>query len=83
MLLKDAGEEAVGLGSFVENVLEAARNYNVVDYTLFKFCLLAIGVLLGVYFVAFWEQYLALVWLVAILTYIFIIYKTFFVYYKR
>jgi hypothetical protein len=63
--------------NLIEGVLSAARKYNVWDYAWFKTCLVALGILLGVYFSEFFLRYISLVWLIAIISYVWIIYKTF------
>lgn len=62
---------------FIENMQRAANKFTAMDYACFKIYMLSIGVLFGVYFVPFFVTRLNIVWCVAILTGLFIIFRLF------
>ncbi len=61
----------------LKQTLSAAKKYNAWDYAWLKTCLVALGIILGAYFSSFFLKYITVVWVIAIITYIWIIYKTF------
>jgi len=61
----------------INKVLNSARNYSVWDFGLLKICMMSIGILLGVYFSNFFLTNILFVWIVCIVTLIYIMYKTF------
>lgn len=67
---------------FINSVLKATRKYTALDFALLKICLVAIGILFGVYFTGFFEKYTSFVWVAVIISYIWIMYKTFLAYRK-
>jgi len=62
---------------FINKVLNSARNYSVWDFGLLKICMMSIGILLGAYFSNFFLSKILFVWIVCIVTLIYIMYKTF------
>lgn len=66
----------------IDKTLNAAKMYNVFDYAWFKVTLCSLGILLGTYFSQFFLNYISIVWAVFIISYIWIIYKTFIKYKK-
>lgn len=62
---------------FIERSINAARKYTVWDFAIFKFCLISLGILFGVYFAQFFQNYMALLWIVFIVSYVYIMYRTF------
>lgn len=60
------------MSTFVKKLLDAARTFTALDFAIFKICLLAIGVLLGAYFSQFFLEYIDFVWMIAILTWVFL-----------
>lgn len=65
------------MGSMVEKVLNAARKYNTLDYGFFKILMISFGILLGVYFEAFFYSVIWVVWAVMIVSALYMIYKIF------
>ena len=63
--------------AWIEKVYGTTKNYSMLDFGILKICLFSIGVLFGVYFIHFVSTYLILFWILAIITYLYIIYKTF------
>jgi uncharacterized membrane protein len=63
--------------NFIAGTLKAASRYNVWDFAWFKTCLIAVGILFGVYLSEFFSRYISLVWIIAIISYVWIMYKTF------
>lgn len=49
-------------------MLDAARRFTGFDFAIFKICLLSIGILLGTYFANFFQSWIVIVWIVAVLT---------------
>lgn len=68
---------------WINKLFEATKQYTVVDFGFLKLCLISIGILFGVYFSQFFSSYLSIVWIIFIVSYIFIMYKTFVKYYKK
>jgi len=67
---------------FISSVMKGTKKYTTSDFALLKLCLVALGILLGVYFTGFFGKNILPVWIVAIISYIWIMYKTFFAYRK-
>ncbi len=72
----------VCMKGFINKALNAAKKYNPVDFSILKICLFSIGVLCGVYFSQFFSRYISIVWGIFIISYIWIMYKTFIKYRK-
>ena len=62
---------------FIERAMAASRKYTVLDMACFKFALVALGVLFGAYFSRFFLNYINIVWVIFLVTYIWIMYRTF------
>jgi putative Mn2+ efflux pump MntP len=60
----------------INRLLNAAKKYNAWDYALFKITLCSFGVLLGTYFSQFFLKYMPIVWVIFIIAYVWIMYKT-------
>lgn len=67
----------------INKVMGSARQYTVWDFGFLKVCLFSAGVLFGVYFSQFFSSYLSIVWVIFIVSYIFIMYKTFGKYFRK
>lgn len=63
--------------------MRVAKQFNFMDYTVFKICLVSLGILLGAYLSQFFLSIISIVWAVAIVSYIWMIYKMFVVYRKK
>jgi small multidrug resistance family-3 protein len=56
----------------------AARKFSVVDYACFKITLLSLGILIGAYFSEFFLSQTIFLWFVFIVSYLWIMYRTFY-----
>jgi len=56
-------------------VMGAAKKYTVVDYGFFKFLMITFGILLGTYFAEPLLRYIWLVWMVFVVSAIWMVYK--------
>ncbi len=65
---------------FIGRIMRATKKYTTLDFALLKIGLIAIGILLGVYFSGFLGKYIAIVWVAAIISYIWIMFVTFIAY---
>lgn len=74
--IRDRKEISI-MNSLVQKVLKAARNYTLLDYAGFKTTLIFLGVLLGAYFSEFFLNHITWVWIIFILSYLWIMYRTF------
>ena len=61
----------------INRVLDSTKNYNVFDFGILKITLISAGILLGAYFSKFFLSNIALVWIIFIISYVIIMYKTF------
>jgi len=68
---------------FIDKALNAAKSYSLWDYGWLKLILTSFGILVGTYFAQFFIQYISVVWVVFILTAIWIVYRTFFKYWDK
>lgn len=62
---------------FIAKSLNAARKYNLWDFACLKITLLSLGILVGTYFSQFFLNLISIIWVVFILTYVWIMYQTF------
>lgn len=67
---------------FLNNMLERTKSYNLWDFSALKIALVAVGILLGAYFSKFFLYNIVIVWVVFVVTYLFIMYKTLVAYRK-
>lgn len=63
--------------SLVDKAMQAVKSFNVWDYGYFKLCLLSLGIILGAYFSPFFLNNIIAVWIIFIVTDIWLIYKVF------
>lgn len=63
--------------NLIDKTLSAARKYNVWDYGFLKITLFSVGILFGAYFSQFFLNYIFIIWALFIVSYIWILYKTF------
>jgi small multidrug resistance family-3 protein len=61
----------------IAKILDAAKKYNVWDYAWLKITLCSFGILLGAYFSRFFLKYILVIWGIFIISYVWIMYKTF------
>lgn len=65
------------MSGFIQRALKATRKYNITDYACLKITLLAFGILLGTYFTNYFLTHTFLLWVVFILSFLWITYRTF------
>ena len=65
------------MSAFIQKALNAARKYTVMDYACLKITLLSFGILLGAYFAQFFLSYTSFLWVVFIVSFLWIMYRTF------
>lgn len=65
------------MGTLIQRVLKATRKYTVMDYACLKIAILAIGILIGSYFAKFFLNHTFFLWTVYILSFLWILYRTF------
>lgn len=70
------------MSSVIKNLLKAARHFSGTDFAIFKICLLTIGILLGIYFYSFFIEYISIIWVIAILSWLILMFNII-RYYKR
>jgi len=63
--------------NLINKLLGAAKKYTVLDYSLLKITLVSLGILIGTYFSNFFSNYTSLLWIIFLVSYIGIIYRTF------
>ena len=64
--------------NFIRKMIEAANKYTFWDYFFLKTTLLSLGMLIGTYFSNFFINYTFFLWAVFLITYVCIMYRTFF-----
>lgn len=69
--------------SFIERIMNTTKHYNVLDFAMLKTSLISLGILLGAYFSKFFLCYTTVLWIIFTISYVFIMYKTFFKYMKQ
>jgi hypothetical protein len=62
---------------FIQKILMATRNYSIMDFACLKITLISLGILLGAYFSKFFLNFTSFLWIVFIISYIWIMYRTF------
>jgi hypothetical protein len=65
------------LNKFIQRALKAAKKYTVIDYACLKISILSFGILLGAYLAKFFLNHTLFLWVVFILTMLWIMYRTF------
>lgn len=63
--------------TFIQRVLKATTKYSVIDFACLKITLVFLGILLGVYFHTFFLNHTVFLWVVFIVSYLWIMYRTF------
>lgn len=62
--------------NFLSKLLDSAKKYTLMDYGCLKITLISLGILLGTYFSKFFLSHTRLLWIIFIVSYICIIYRT-------
>lgn len=56
------------MSNLLHRLVSATHHFSAIDYAIFKICLLTIGILFGAYFSPFFQTYILVIWLIAIVT---------------
>jgi len=62
--------------AFIKRLYKAARQYTIADYACLKTALFTLGLLLGAYFSRFILNYAALLWVIFLLSYAWVMCRT-------
>lgn len=65
------------MSKLIQRLMKTVQHFTVVDFALFKICLVTIGILLGTYLHSFFNQHLSIIWGIAIVTYILLLVQLF------
>ncbi len=65
------------MNKFIKRVLKATSKYTVMDFACLKITLVFLGILLGAYFSEFFLNHTVFLWIVFIISYVGIMYRTF------
>ncbi len=65
------------MDTLIKRSLRAARKFTLADFACLKMALLSLGILLDSYFSRFFYNYTSLLWIIFIVTYIWIMHRTF------
>ncbi len=68
---------------FFDKIQQVTKRYTIMDIGILKICLLSMGILLGIYFYASLESLRWLFWVLFVLSWLFIVLKTFGVYWNQ
>lgn len=66
--------------SIIGRMMSAAKHYTVWDFGFLKMALFSAGIIIGAYYAPFFLNYMPLLWIVAIVSFVWIAYHTFFKY---
>lgn len=64
----------------IELAMGSVKRFNMWDFAIFKLCLFALGIIFGVYFTIFFLNNILIIWTIFIITYIWLMYITFWKY---
>ncbi|ADH98246.1 hypothetical protein [Salisediminibacterium selenitireducens] len=62
--------------AWIQQIFNATKRYTVWDFALLKLCLIAMGILIGMYFSSQLASVTALIWGAFLVSYAVIVYKT-------
>ncbi len=62
--------------NFIQKIMAGTRDYTVLDFACLKLALLSLGILLGCYFADFFRSFTTILWIVYIVTFVWICYRT-------
>ena len=62
--------------NLIDRLLKAARKYTIMDYAFFKITLASFGIILGAYFSSFFLSHINIIWVIFIVSYLWIGYRT-------
>ena len=61
----------------INRAMRAAKRYTLWDYACLKITLVSLGILMGAYFAKFFLSYTSLLWIIFLVSYLCIIFRTF------
>lgn len=61
----------------IKNLINAAHHFTAIDFAVFKICLLSVGILLGTYFSIFFQNYITLICIVVVFTWLILIIRVY------
>jgi len=62
---------------FIQRIMKAAKKYTTIDFACLKIAVLSFGILLGGYFSAFFLDHTFFLWIVFLISFLWIMYRTF------
>lgn len=65
------------MNKLFNKALNSTKKYTIWDFGLLKITLISLGILLGTYFSNFFLSIIMLIWIIFVISYAFIMYKTF------
>ena len=60
---------------FIKRMTNAAQQFTAIDFAFFKIYLVAVGILICLYFSDFFLKHITIVWVVAVVALIFVMFK--------
>lgn len=60
---------------FIMHLYETTKSFSLFDFGAFKITLVFIGILLGVYFVDFLASWIIVIWVIGVISYVWLMYK--------
>ena len=64
--------------NLIQKLMDKARNFSALDFALFKITLLSAGILIGTYLSSFIMPVIWFVWVVFVISYLYMIYISFY-----
>ena len=61
----------------IDYFMGKARKFTLLDYSMFKVALFSAGLLVGLYFKSFFGNYLSAIWVIFLVSYVFLMYSVF------
>lgn len=65
------------MSQLINRALRAAKRYTLWDYACFKITLVSLGILIGAYFAEFFLSHTLFLWIIFLVSYICIMFRTF------
>ena len=73
----------VQMKAFFKKINRVMRHFTVLDIGVLKLCLLSIGIILGVYLFDFFDDVRVLLWIIFVLSWLYIVVKVFGFYWDK
>ncbi len=61
----------------MEKYLKKIKKFSIWDFICYEVALVSIGILLGTYFSVFFKEKIIIIWIITLITYLYIIFKVF------